>query len=55
MLDFMKQLSLGNQIVSGVHNRFNSKADWFDSKYGVQGPSTFTNYAKQVTGKTPGK
>jgi hypothetical protein len=54
MLDYMKQMSSSNQIVAGMHNRFNGRADWLDSKYGVQGPATFTNYATQLTGKAPG-
>ena len=56
MLDYIKQLS-DSRIVAGMHNRFNGRADWWPSgqaTYGIMGPATFTNYAKQITGKTPG-
>jgi mannan endo-1,4-beta-mannosidase len=54
MVDYLKQIT-GKNAVAGVHNRVNADVNWDDiAQWRPTGPSVFTNYARQITGKTPG-
>ena len=54
MLDYLDEIS-GRLSVSGIHNRLNADVNWSDmSAWKPTGPSVFTDYITETTGKTPG-
>jgi mannan endo-1,4-beta-mannosidase len=53
MVDYLKQIT-GIYTVAGIHNRYNADVNWGDAQWRPTGPAVFTNYARQITGKTPG-